>query len=114
MEARVGVRRKGMSTKRGLRPNESDSLSTAKKAELENHWRNAMQQATVIACTTSQGKLPAGMERELTALDTAQLDWRSYLWRYLVKSPTDYTEFDRRFIGRGLYLETLQGESVKV
>ena len=91
-----------------------DSLSETKKAELESHWRNAMQQATVIARTTSQGTLPAGMSRELGALDTAQLDWRSYLWRYLVKTPTDYTEFDRRFIGRGLYLETLQGESVKV
>ena len=91
-----------------------DGLSEAKKAEIETHWRNAMGQATVIARTTSQGTLPAGMARELGALDTAQLDWRSYLWRYLVKTPTDYTEFDRRFIGRGLYLETLQGESVKV
>ena len=43
-----------------------------------------------------------------------QLDWRSYLWRYLVKTPTDYSGFDRRFIGRGLYLENLEGESVKV
>lgn len=94
--------------------NGMDSLSEAKKAELESHWRNAMQQATVIARTTNQGKLPAGMDRELGALDQAQLDWRSYLWRYLVKTPTDYTEFDRRLIGRGLYLETLQGESVKV
>ena len=93
---------------------ELDSLSAAKKAELESHWQNAMQQATVIARTTNRGTLPAGMARELGALDTAQLDWRSYLWRYLVKTPTDYTEFDRRFIGRGLYLETLQGESVKV
>ena len=93
---------------------QSDRLSEAKKAELESHWQNAMQQAAVIARTTNQGNLPAGMERELGALDRAQLDWRSYLWRYLVKTPTDYTEFDRRFIGRGLYLETLQGESVKV
>ncbi|MGK7948539.1 MAG: VWA-like domain-containing protein [Xenococcaceae cyanobacterium] len=91
-----------------------DSLSEIKKAELENHWRNAMQQATVIARTTSQGRLPAGIERELGALDRTKLDWRSYLWRYLVKTPTDYTEFARRFVGRGLYLETLQGESVKV
>ncbi len=97
-------------TRRG----EFDSLSEAKKVELESHWRNAMQQASVIARTTNQGRLPAGMERELGALNQAQLDWRSYLWRYLVKTPTDYTEFDRRFIGRGLYLETLQGESVKV
>ena len=104
----------GDSRGEGLSPTQFDSLSETKKAELESHWRNAMQQATVIARTTSQGTLPAGMERELGALDTAQLDWRSYLWRYLVKTPTDYTEFDRRFIGRGLYLETLQGESVKV
>ncbi|VEP17423.1 conserved hypothetical protein [Hyella patelloides LEGE 07179] len=92
----------------------NDSLSEAKKAELESHWRNAMQQAAVIARTNNQGKLPAGMSRELGALDNAQLDWRSYLWRYLVKTPTDYSGFDRRFIGRGLYLENLEGESVKV
>lgn len=100
---------------RPMRPNQSEGLlSEAKKAQLESHWRNAMQQAAVIARTTSQGTLPAGIERELGALDTAQLDWRSYLWRYLVKTPTDYTGFDRRFIGRGLYLENLEGESVKV
>lgn len=91
-----------------------DSLSEAKKAELESHWRDAMQQATVIARTTGQGKLLAEIERELGSLDRSQLDWRSYLWRYLVKTPTDYLGYDRRFIGRDLYLETLQGESVKV
>ena len=94
--------------------NKGDRLWEAKKAELESHWQNAMQQAAIIARTTNQGKLPAGIGRELGALDRSQLDWRSYLWRYLVKTPTDYTGFDRRFIGRGLYLETLQGESVKV
>ena len=99
---------------RGLSQEEYDSLSEAQKAELESHWQNAMQQASIIARTTNQGKLPAGMDRELGALDRGQLNWRSYLWRYLVKTPTDYTEFDRRFIGRGLYLETLQGESVRV
>ena len=103
-----------LSTKSQHGHKELDSLSEAKKAQLESHWRNAMQQATVIAHTTHQGKLPPGIERELGALDRGQLDWRSYLWRYLVKTPTDYTEFDRCFIGRGLYLETLQGESVKV
>jgi predicted metal-dependent peptidase len=91
-----------------------DSLSQAKKAALESHWRNAMQQAIAIARTINQGTLPLGMERELSALNSAQLDWRSYLWRYLVKTPTDFTGFDRRFIGRGLYLEMLEGESVRV
>ncbi|MUG98517.1 hypothetical protein F7734_41980 [Scytonema sp. UIC 10036] len=91
-----------------------DSLSEARKAALEATWRNALQQASVIARTTQQGNVPAGMERELGALTSAQIDWRTYLWRYLVQTPTDFSGFDRRFIGRKLYLETLQGESVYV
>jgi predicted metal-dependent peptidase len=91
-----------------------DSLSEAKKAALEAHWRNALQQAAVIARTVQAGKLPAGMDRELGLLTSPQLDWRAYLWRYLVQTPTDFMGFDRRFIGRGLYLETLVGESVQV
>mgnify|MGYP000518823937 CR=1 FL=1 len=92
----------------------SDSLSATAKAALETHWHNALQQAATIARTVEQGKLPVGMDRELGLLTESQLDWRSYLWRYLVQTPTDYMGFDRRFIGRGLYLETLTGESVQV
>lgn len=92
----------------------TDSLSQARQAALETHWRNALQQAAVVARTVNQGKIPAGMERELASLTSPQLDWRSYLWRYLVQTPTDFMGFDRRFIGRGLYLEALVGESVRV
>jgi predicted metal-dependent peptidase len=92
----------------------SDSISATKKADLESHWRNALQQAAIVANTTNRGSIPAGMARELGALNSASIDWRSYLWRYLVQTPNDFTGFDRRFIGRGLYLETLQGESVQV
>jgi predicted metal-dependent peptidase len=31
-----------------------------------------------------------------------------------VQTPTDFQGYDRRFVGRGLYLETLVGESVQV
>jgi predicted metal-dependent peptidase len=92
----------------------SDSLSQVQKAALETHWKQALQKAMAITRTVNQGNLPVGLERELGALTTAQLDWRSYLWRYLVQTPTDFQGFDRRFIGRGLYLETLVGESVQV
>jgi predicted metal-dependent peptidase len=91
-----------------------DSLTQSQKAALESHWQNALQQAMVIARTTSQGTLPAGLERELGKLTGPQLDWRAYLWRYLVQTPTDFSGFDRRFIGRGLYLEALVGESLQV
>lgn len=93
---------------------DGDSMSKARKAALEAHWRNALQQAAVISRTMNQGQLPAGIERELGTVTSPQIDWRSYLWRYLVQTPTDFTGFDRRFVGRGLYLETLQGESVMV
>lgn len=93
---------------------DGDSMSQAKKSALEAHWRNALQQAAVIARTAKGGTLPAGMERELGAVTSPQIDWRAYLWRYLVQTPTDFSGYDRRFIGRGLYLETLQGESVQV
>jgi predicted metal-dependent peptidase len=93
---------------------DGDSLSTAHKAALEAHWHNALQQASVIARTSNQGKLTAGIERELGVVTSPQVDWRTYLWRYLVQTPTDFSGFDRRFIGQQLYLETLQGESVNI
>jgi predicted metal-dependent peptidase len=92
-----------------------DCLGSKRKAALETHWRNAMQQAITIAQSSqSQGSIPAGFGRELSYLTQPQIDWRTYLCRYLVRTPTDFTGFDRRFIGQKLYLEALEGESVKV
>lgn len=61
-----------------------------------------------------EGDLPAGLRRELNALGRSQLDWRALLWRFLVQTPTDFAAFDQRFVGEGLYLETISGESVHV
>jgi predicted metal-dependent peptidase len=81
---------------------------------LTAHWQQALQQATVIARTGLSGKLPDGIDRELSTIVNPQLDWRSYLWRYLVQTAIDFQGFDRRFVGRGIYLEALVGESVRV
>jgi predicted metal-dependent peptidase len=89
-------------------------LGEAKRAALEAHWRHALDQARTIAQAVGRGDLPAGLARELDVLAPARLDWRSYLWRYLVKTPTDFGDFDRRFVGRGLYLDTMIGETVQV
>ncbi|MBE9115129.1 hypothetical protein IQ249_04370 [Lusitaniella coriacea LEGE 07157] len=94
---------------------EGNSLDNARKAALEAHWKAALQQALTIArASNQQGSIPPGLQRELGTLTEPQLDWRSYLWRYLVRTPNDFAGFDRRFVGRGLYLETLEGESVQV
>jgi predicted metal-dependent peptidase len=86
----------------------------AARAALEGHWRNAHHQARLVLQARGRGDAPGDLARELAALEPAQLDWRSYLWRYLVRTPVDFADFDRRFVAHGLYLETLSGESVHV
>lgn len=97
-------------------PNGGDGLDDVLRrvSEYEAYWRQALRQAEAVQRTTNQGNMPAGFDRVFKYLTGPQLDWRSHLWRFLVKTPTDFGEFDRRFIGRGLYLEALEGESVKV
>ncbi len=78
------------------------------------HWRQAIDRATAIATTERSGEFPIGSEREFGSIFNPPLDWRAYLWRYLAQTPTDFQGFDRRFVGSGLYLEALRGESVRV
>jgi predicted metal-dependent peptidase len=94
--------------------NPAPKLDLQQREGLAAHWRQALEQAAAIAKTTQWGKLPIGIEREFESILSPQLDWRVYLWRYLVQTPTDFQGFDRRFVGRGLYLETLQSETVRV
>lgn len=84
------------------------------RAALEKHWEHAQRQARMAAESSVHGSMPKHLEREFGQVLQPQLDWKSYLWRFLVQTPTDFTNFDRRFVGRGLYLETLSGESVRV
>lgn len=85
----------------------------ARRQQQAGHWRGALQKAAAVARSLG-GDVPAHLRRELEALEPGHLDWRTALWRYLVRTPTDFAGFDRRFVGRGLYLETLEGETVRV
>jgi predicted metal-dependent peptidase len=93
---------------------EGSQQSSGQLADLEQQWRNAFQQASVLAQTVERGGLPAAVQRDLASSGPGSIDWRAYLWRFLVQTPTDFEGFDRRFIGRGLYLEALEGESLRV
>ncbi len=81
---------------------------------METYWKGALRQAEVIARSTPRGQLPAGWEREAERLERAQLDWRSHLWRFIARTPSDFSGFDRRFLWQGLYLDALDGETVAV
>ncbi len=82
--------------------------------KIQAHWKQALQEAATITRALGHGATPNGMQRLIDGITDPQLDWRSILWRFLVRTPVDFTNFDRRFIGQGLYLESLDGESVSV
>ena len=76
-------------------------------------WQQAMAKArSMDALSGGQGDDPLGAHRELARLAPARLDWRAHLWRFLARTPVDFGGFDRRFVGRGLYLEALDDESL--
>lgn len=89
-------------------------LSEGEKRELEAHWKQAWHQAATIAQAFGQDSIPNNILRHMENILDPMLDWRSLLWRFMVRTPVDFTEFDRRLIGRGIYLETLAGETVSV
>lgn len=103
----------------GQRPDEKGESPSASKrgAAIGAHWKAALQQAKVVASRSSglgRGAGGAGIGLEWDAVTQPQLDWRTVLWRHLVRTPTDFSGFDRRFIGRGMYLDALDGEEVDV
>ena len=85
--------------------------TSAEKARLEQHWSEAMRRAE-MSCR-NQGSLPVGMQREMARLGRSQLNWQALLARFLIRTPNDFTGFDRRFLHQKLYLESLEGESVE-
>ncbi len=87
--------------------------ATAQAQELTTYWHRSLQQALVISKITAN-QLPSGLERELANIARSRLDWRSYLWRFLAQTSSDFQTFDRRFVGSGIYLEGLQHETVRV
>lgn len=88
--------------------------SQAHLSTLESHWKQAWQQASILVEASGKGTVPAGLRRCFDSITTPQLDWRSLLWRFLVRTPVDFAGFDRRLVGRGLYIEALEGESISV
>lgn len=93
---------------------QGDSMGEAEKAELEKRWKQAVQQAQAVARGLGKGDLPAGVERAFGLVGAPQLDWKTVLWRFLVRTPTDFAGYDRRHVGRGWYLEALEGENLRV
>jgi len=88
-------------------------------SELASYWANAREQASIVLDKMTEagkfaGKDPFGGSREWRAVRQPEVDWRTILWQYMIRTPIDYLGFDRRFVGRGLYLDALEGETVNI
>ncbi len=93
----------------------ADGRSRASRTrQASRQWAAAVDRAMSVARTTQHGRSPVGAERAFGLTDRPQLDWRALLWRFLSRTPTDFAEFDRRLMHRGLYLETLEATSIRV
>jgi predicted metal-dependent peptidase len=92
------------------------ALSAEEASTLRDHWNASLAQAATIARmgAKDQGNLPENLQRLLSQVTDPPLDWRTLLWRYLTRTPWDFTSYDRRFIGDELYLDAMDGESVSV
>jgi len=88
----------------------------AEQARQETHWKQALTRAETVDRLTQKhrGDLPAGLLREIERIVEPKLDWRTLLWRFMARTPCDYSGYDRRFIHQGLYLDQLDGETLTV
>lgn len=80
--------------------------------EIESYWRDALHKAESLV-SQGQGTAPAGLLRRLRRVTAPQIDWRTALWRFMVRTPVDFIGYDRRFLHTGLYLDALDGERVR-
>lgn len=102
----------------GKSPQESNSQSHPQvqrdQKAVENYWKAAFKKAEAVQRLhqKNRGQLPAGLLREIDTLYQPELDWKTLLWRFVSKTPCDYSGYDRRFLHQKLYLEQLESESL--
>lgn len=96
--------------------NKNNSNNEVKQDEdSENYWKdkiNLLKNSNLFDDNKVKGFMPGGISKEIEAVVEPEVDWRSALWKFISKTPSDFDELDRRFIYKKLYLEGLMTESV--
>ena len=81
--------------------------------KIKGYWKQAINDSIAIS-KGSGNSIPEKFKRTFEEITQPEVNWKSVLWRYLVRTPNNFDGYDRRFIYSGLYLDELQGESVEV
>ena len=75
-------------------------------------WKKAINDSLLIAKQCDQNNIPPSFKRHCDEITKPEVNWKSHLWRFLVRTPNDFEGFDRRFIHNEIYIEELKGETV--
>ena len=80
----------------------------------ETNWGAVIHRAMAANLCAGRGTVGGALGRVFEETYNSQLDWRSALWKFVVQTPDDYGGFDRRHVWQGIYIETLEAESICV
>jgi len=96
--------------------NGSDHAVAEREREQGVVWRDILRKALTVQRLHDRKAGTHGLDalREISGLLDPQLDWRTMLWRYVVRVPHDYAGWDRRHVHRGIFVEHLDGETLNV
>ena len=75
-------------------------------------WKKAINDSLLVAEQCDQNNIPPSFKRHCNEITKPEVNWKSHLWRFLVRTPNDFEGFDRRFIHNEIYIEELKGETV--
>ncbi|MEM9693455.1 MAG: VWA-like domain-containing protein [Myxococcota bacterium] len=94
----------------GLRDLVEPNLGPGATTAVETRWRDAIGQASQAH---TGGRTSALVERMFEQARPS-IAWGHRLWAFVSRSAVDFEGFDRRFVHRGLYLDRLDAESIRL
>ena len=95
-------------------PQDGDSQNGQGNQTPQTNWKDVMNKAATIARMKKAGPVGLGINRIFKEMLEPTLNWRDILYKYVTQAKTDFENFDRRFFWRGLYLDDLGGEKIRV
>lgn len=95
---------------------ESDTIFHKTSDDLRRYWNSALQQASAVARRSGRGYGKVGLAsiREYEQVFQSELDWRHLLWEHVIRTPYDFSGFDRRFLHKKMYLEGSVSEALEI
>jgi predicted metal-dependent peptidase len=94
----------------------NDTISHQISDDLRRYWNSALQQASAVARRIGRGYGKVGLAsiREYEQIFQSELDWKHLLWEHIVRTPYDFSGFDRRFLYKKTYLEESVSEAIEI